>query len=150
MLYLPVQRLVAAGQFAQAYAQLLSEGRHLESGSRAQYQLILGELEVELGDLKSARTRVSPLIDEDVTADLRSRAHRVLAKACFHLGETESSLNHLGIARALSLAAKDDLELAHVELSRFGLFSGVDSLASDAACLPELRKLIAKSGRPHL
>ena len=66
------------------------------------------------------------------------------------MGETERSRNHLGAARTLSLEAKNDLELAHVELNRFGLFSGVDSLESDAACLPELRRLIAKSGQPHL
>ena len=145
-----IEQLVADGRFADAYSALLGGRQFLQSVSPDLFRLLMGELEVELGDLVGARSNVGLLLETGADLSIQSRAHRVLARASFHLGDFEESRSHLSVARTLSRKMGDTLDLAHVELTRFALFSGVESLESNAASLPELRRLVAKSGKPHL
>ena len=81
---------------------------------------------------------------------LVGRAHRVLARCCFHFGELEASRKHLSMARQLCQEGNDATELAKVELTRFSLFLGVEPLQNEALVLPDLRRVIARAAQPHL
>jgi hypothetical protein len=64
-----------------------------------------------------------------------------MAKAHYHLGDLRRSGKELNHAAALCRSDKNDLQLAHVELTRLGLFLGVNPLEATFASLPELRRL---------
>jgi hypothetical protein len=143
-----VNELSAQGRFADAYRELLASKHVCEATNLSLFRLVMGELEVELGDLRAALGHTSPLLDTPEVSLVQSRARRVVARAAFHLGDFEASRRHLAAARSLAMTLKDPVELAHVELSRFALFSAVESLESVAASLPELRRLVTNPQSP--
>ena len=149
--YAAVERLIDDGRFLEAHSELVTYQTQAGGRPSTNYHILLAELALELGFVPDARRSaetLAGLLTEDNS--VRARAHRVLARCCFHAGDLESSRQHLTTARHLCQASKNDIELAKVELTRFSLFLGVDRLESDVLMLPSLRRLIAKVAQPHL
>ena len=92
------------------------------------FRILLAELQFELGKISEAK-QIAEALSTGVGRDepiVKARAHRVLVRCAFHAGELERSRRHLENARQICQGAKDDGELAKLELTRFSLLLGVD------------------------
>ncbi|MEO8074965.1 MAG: sigma 54-interacting transcriptional regulator [Acidobacteriota bacterium] len=149
--YSTVEVLISEGRFAEAHTVLASDRRRLEAADSLAFELLTCELEIELGEIDDACRRAAAIVRRQ-SADLGmcARAHRVLGRGYFCVGDLEGSRRELRTARSLCLQSKDELQLARIDVTHLSLFLGVDSLETALSALPQVRKAVIRAGQPHL
>jgi DNA-binding NtrC family response regulator len=149
--FAPVEEQIAVGRFADALRLLRPMGRSPGTADVIGRRLLNSELALELGESAEASRSASDIINEaSAPLFVRARAHRVLARTFYNLGDLDRCARELNQAAALCLQQKNDVLSAQVELTRLSLFLGVNALESTFAALPQLRQIIARAASPHL
>src|SRR4051794_1713301 len=118
-IFTSVEGRLGSGHFAEA-ARLLQPIQRLRSDAElVAFRLLDSELAIELGNTSEALRHAISVVKQSTAAPLlRARAHRVLARSYYHLGELEKSAEQLNHAAALSRQESDTRQLAQVELTR--------------------------------
>jgi len=100
-----IEECVSSGNFFEARRQLAA--RHDADQATEPLKVIDAELQLELGSLFGAR-RLAEEISRTPTLNKShlARAHRVLARCCFHTGHIDESRTHLASARQLCAGAR--------------------------------------------
>ncbi len=148
-----LQSWLDTGRFAKALRELQSVGRPVERAAAIEWDTLFAELSLETGNSNlavAAAHRV--LANQNASAYLSARAHRVLSNTSFYSGSIDSSQVHLAQARNLC-SAKDTALLpllAHVELLGFSLASRFQPIDTALSLLSNVRRLITRAGHPHL
>src|SRR4051812_23007863 len=110
--YAPIEHLISGGRFAEARKELLLGRRQLHGLTPGAFETLTSELDIELGDTDSAVLHAKSVAASDsFAAELRARAHRVLGRSCFYLGDVAQSRRELETAKTLARDAKDDVQL---------------------------------------
>lgn len=147
-----IYELIRQGRFKQAFASVKSSPPPRRPDERADFELLLAEMCLELGDVSLSDRRASALArgGPTITAASRARAERVLARTNFYRGAFAESKQHAQRARLAAVASGDPKLQAQAALTELVLFAGVAPLESARSMLPEIRRAVARSGCAHL
>jgi DNA-binding NtrC family response regulator len=144
-----ISLLVRSGQFKQA----LSFVTHLPVSDRRspEWQLTEAELLVDTGEIDTAMTMASKIVDRLQDPTLKTRALKVIGQVAFYRGDPETSNDSLGQACeiARSVRKADPVLYAAVQLVKWRLFSKVDELGAVGADFEQLKRSVLASGAPE-
>src|SRR5687768_8879366 len=148
-LFPEVSSLCGVGRFKEAYERLKIGSGARRIGERAWFDLLSGEILFELGDVgASERKATAVLAAEHIPLDVASRANRVLARTMFAKGDFKRCNQHLQTAAAKAAQHGADELVAKCGLTE--LLFGVRPFEAARSGFPELRRLVARIGNPHL